>query len=164
MSKLIELAYKKHKTWINIVTSFGCPENITEDIVQEMYIYLIRYEREGKDLWYGNQVNYYYVFKQLRGIYVQYLRSASKIKKVSLDEIQEQFQEIDPLEYEEQYEKFINSYLSASDDLHWYDKKVFEFIAKGTSVAELSRNTKIGYYSLYNTYNTVKDKLKNDLL
>jgi lambda repressor-like predicted transcriptional regulator len=41
---------------------------------------------------------------------------------------------------------------------------VFEFIAKGTSVAELSRNTKIGYYSLYNTYNTVKDKLKNDLL
>jgi hypothetical protein len=69
-----------------------------------------------------------------------------------------------PLEYEEQYEKFINSYLSASDDLHWYDKKVFEFIAKGTSVAELSRNTKIGYYSLYNTYNTVKDKLKNDLL
>jgi lambda repressor-like predicted transcriptional regulator len=54
--------------------------------------------------------------------------------------------------------------LSASDDLHWYDKKVFEFIAKGTSIAELSRNTKIGYYSLYNTYNTVKDKLKNDLL
>jgi hypothetical protein len=41
----------------------------------------------------------------------QYLRSASKVKKVSLDEIQEQFQEIDPLEYEEQYEKFINSYL-----------------------------------------------------
>ena len=123
MSKLIELAYKKHKTWMNIVKSFGCPDNITEDIVQEMYIYLIRYEREGKDLWYGNQVNYYYVFKQLRGIYVQYLRSASKIKKVSLDEIQEQFQEIDPLEYEEQYEKFINSYLSASDDLHWYDKK-----------------------------------------
>jgi hypothetical protein len=156
--------YKKHKTWMNIVKSFGCPENITEDIVQEMYIYLIKYEREGKDLWYGNQVNYYYVFKQLRGIYVQYLRSASKIKKVSLDEIQEQFQEIDPLEYEEQYEKFINSYLKVADDLHWYDKKVFEFIAKGTSVAELSRNTKIGYYSLYNTYNTVKDKLKNDLL
>jgi lambda repressor-like predicted transcriptional regulator len=42
--------------------------------------------------------------------------------------------------------------------------KLITIIAKGTSVAELSRNTKIGYYSLYNTYNTVKDKLKNDLL
>lgn len=164
MSKLIELAYKKHKTWVNIVKSFGCPESISEDIVQEMYIYLIRYEREGKNLWYGEQVNYYYVFKQLRGIYVQYLRASSKIKKVSLEDIDKQFEEIDPLEYEEQYEKFLNSYLNASDDLFWYDKKVFELIAKGKSVAELSRDTKIGYYSLYNTYNAVKDKLKDKLL
>jgi len=37
-------------------------------------------------------------------------------------------------------------------------------IAKGKSVAELSRDTKIGYYSLYNTYNKVKNKLKDDLL
>ena len=164
MSKLIEEAYKKHKTWMNIVKSFGCPDNITEDIVQEMYIYLIRYEREGKDLWYGDQVNYYYVFKQLRGIYVQYLRASSKIKKVSLDDIDKQFEEVDPLEYEEQYDKFLNSYLNASDNLFWYDKKVFELVAKGKSIAELSRDTKIGYTSLYNTYTTVKNRLKNNLL
>ena len=42
MSKLIEKAAEKHQTWINIVNSFGCPKNISEDIVQEMYIYLIR--------------------------------------------------------------------------------------------------------------------------
>lgn len=165
MSHLIEQAAKKHKTWINIVNSFGCPKNISEDIVQEMYIYLIRYEKEGKNIWYdGDEVNYYYVFKQLRGIYVSYLRSNSKITKVSLDEIDKQFEEIDPKEYEEQYEEFLNGYLRAVDDVYWYDKKVFELIAKGKSVAELSRDTKIGYYSLYNTYHKVKNKLKEDLL
>ena len=168
MSKLIEEAYKKHKTWINIVKSFGCPENISEDIVQEMYIYLIRYEKEGKNIWYeDNEINYYYIFKQLRGIYVAYLRSNSKITKVSLDELNEidkQFEEIDPLEYEELYEEFLNGYIRAVEDVYWYDKKVFELIAKGKSVAELSRDTKIGYYSLYNTFNKVKNKLKDDLL
>lgn len=168
MSELIKEAYKKHSTWINIVKSFGCPENITEDIVQEMYIYLIRYDREGKNIWHEKgEVNYYYVFKQLRGIYVAYLRSNNKVKKVSLDELNEIdkiFEEIDPLEYEQQYEDFLNSYLKVSDDIYWYDKKVFEIIAKGKSVAELSRDTDIGYYSLYNTYNKVKNKLKDELL
>jgi|TARA_R110001592_G_scaffold340038_2_gene628012 DNA-binding phage protein len=165
MSKLIEKAAEKHKTWINIVNSFGCDKNISEDIVQEMYIYLIRYEKEGKNIWYeNNEVNYWYIFKQLRGIYVSFLRVNSKITKVSLDEINKQFEEIDPMEYEEQYETFLNSYLRAVDDVYWYDKKVFELIAKGKSIAKLSRETKIGYYSLYNTYNKVKNKLKNELL
>lgn len=168
MSNLIKEASKKHQTWINIVKSFGCPENISEDIVQEMYIYLIRYEKEGKNIWYeDNEINYYYIFKQLRGIYVAYLRSNSKITKVSLDELNEidkQFEEIDPLEYEELYEEFLNGYIRAVEDVYWYDKKVFELIAKGKSVAELSRDTKIGYYSLYNTFNKVKNKLKDDLL
>ena len=168
MSKLIKKAAEKHQTWINVVNSFGCPKNISEDIVQEMYIYLIRYEKEGKNIWYEDgEVNYYYIFKQLRGIYVAYLRSNGKIIKVSLDdldEIQKSFEEIDPLIYEEQYEEFLNNYLRAVDDVYWYDKKVFELIARGKSVAELSRDTKIGYYSLYNTYNKVKDKLKDELL
>ena len=168
MSKLIEKAAEKHKTWINIVNSFGCDKNISEDIVQEMYIYLIRYEKEGKNIWYeNNEVNYWYIFKQLRGIYVAYLRSNSKIKKVSIDnlkEIETHFQEIDPLIYEQQYKEFLNSYLKVVDDIYWYDKKVFELIAKGKSVAELSRETNIGYGSLYNTYNKVKNKLKNKLL
>ena len=165
MSQLIKETAKKHQTWINIVNSFGCPKEISEDIVQEMYIYLIRYEKEGKDIWYEDrEINYYYIFKQLRGIYVAYLRQNSKITKVTLDKIDKQFEEIDPLIYEEQYKTFLNNYLRAVDDVYWYDKKVFELIAKGKSVAELSRDTNIGYYSLYNTYNKVKNKLKDDLL
>ena len=38
--------------------------------------------------------------------------------------------------------------------------KVFELINAGESIAELSRKSYIHYYSLYNTYKKVKNKLK----
>ena len=39
MSKeVITLIAKKHNTWVDIVTTFGCPKRIAEDITQEMYI------------------------------------------------------------------------------------------------------------------------------
>ena len=44
--------------------------------------------------------------------------------------------------------------------MYWYDKKVFEIIEAGDSVAKLSRKSGIPYYSLYNTYTKVKQKLK----
>ena len=45
--------------------------------------------------------------------------------------------------------------------LYWYDRKIFEIINGGESIAELSRKTNIPYYSLYNTYKKVKTRLKS---
>ena len=44
--------------------------------------------------------------------------------------------------------------------MFWYDKQVYELIEQGNNISELSRKTKISYYSLYNTYTKVKNKLK----
>ena len=45
-------------------------------------------------------------------------------------------------------------------EMYWYDRKVFEIINGGESIADFSRKSKIKYYSLYWTYKKVKDKLK----
>ena len=165
MSKLILKAAEKHKDWIKIVKSFGCPPEIAEDIVQEMYIYLINYEKKGIDIWYNDdEVNYYYIFKQLRGIYIAYVRSEKKVTKVGVEHIQNNVQDISPQEYESQYRNNLDAYNEAIEEVYWYDRKVFELIAQGKSVAELSRDTSIGYYSLYNTFNKIKATLKNKLL
>jgi len=47
--------------------------------------------------------------------------------------------------------------------MRWYDAKVFDIINSGESISELSRKSDISYYSLYNTYNKVKQKLKEHL-
>ena len=46
------------------------------------------------------------------------------------------------------------------EDLHWYDKKVFNLIQNEYSITELSKKTTISYHSLYNTFRKVKDRLK----
>ena len=58
--------------------------------------------------------------------------------------------------YDESYEKV----KEALNQMWWYDRKVFEIINNGESIAEFSRKSYIQYYSLYNTYRKVKDKLK----
>ena len=47
--------------------------------------------------------------------------------------------------------------------MYWYDSKVFALVASGKSVASLSRDTKISYYSLYNTYRTALKHIKEQL-
>ena len=49
------------------------------------------------------------------------------------------------------------------DKVYWYDKKVFDLISEGMSIAELSKKSGISYYSLYNTYKNVKSLIKNNI-
>ena len=75
------------------------------------------------------------------------------------EEIQEFDQnEIDEKEYQEREDK-VGEVMS---NLYWYDAKVFELIASGKSVASLSRETKISYYSLYNTYRNALKYIKEN--
>jgi len=164
MSKtLLELAYKKHKDWINITKSFGCNPSSAEDIVQEMYIQLHNDIVKGLDLSFNGDINHYYCYKVLRGIYCNIYKKESKQIKLYLEDIDELKQAdnlgIDEVEYALRKQQ-IDSIL---DDMYWYDKKVFEICASGKSVAALSRDTGISYYSLYNTYTNAKKYIKEKL-
>jgi DNA-directed RNA polymerase specialized sigma24 family protein len=155
----VELAYEKHNQWVEIVQTFGGLNNEEcEDLVQTMYILLIKNAQKGIDYMYNDEINYYYVFKILRGLYVDLIRKKSKVKLVSLENI-EPVTEIDHNNYDEVYNKLQD----ILKDMYWYDKKVFEIIEDGTNISELSRKSKISYYSLYNTYKKVKQKLKDNL-
>tara|TARA_R110000782_G_scaffold165863_1_gene257860 strand:+ start:659 stop:1159 length:501 start_codon:yes stop_codon:yes gene_type:complete len=163
MEKDIENLYLKHKIWIKIVKSFGCNNSIAEDIVQEMYIKIILKIKDGLDIKYNeNEINYFYIFRTLNSLYIDLKRKNKNIYKMDIEHISEKLlaskvfileQELD---YEEKY-KLVEKEL---DKLYWYDKKVFEIINGGESIASLSRKTHIAYYSLYNTYTKVKIKLK----
>ena len=159
MKTPVELAYDKHNQWVEIVQTFGGLNNEEcEDLVQTMYILLIKNTQKGIDYMYNDEINYYYVFKILRGLYVDLIRKKSKVKLISLENI-EPVTEMDHNNYDEVYNKL----QEILKDMYWYDKKVFEIIEDGTNISELSRKSKISYYSLYNTYKKVKQKLKDNL-
>ena len=164
MKSLVELAYDKHKDWINIVKSFGANKNYAEDIVQEMYIQLICDIQKGLDLWYNDDINTYYCYKVLRGIYLNTHKKQARMLKTYIEDIEGEIKQIDDLGIDEiQYAKNKKAIDKILSEMRWYDSKVFTLVASGQSVASLSRDTKISYYSLYNTYRNalkhIKDKL-----
>ena len=155
VQKTMILVAAKHKDWLEIVSSFGCNQEQAEDIVQEMYLkIMLLMERKGLDIMYNDEeINYYYIFKTLRTLFYDLKRKGKNITMVSMDDIHLTTSDVN---YQEPYDK-IQEELSK---MFWYDRKVFEIINEGESIAEFSRKSLIHYYSLYNTYNKVKSKLK----
>ena len=152
----MRLLAKKHKIWIRIVKSFGCNHTIAEDIVQEMYIKIHYRLKDNLNIMYNeNEVNYYYVYRTLQTLFYDLKRKEKNITLINIDDVNIETAASD-VDYIKQYDK-IQEELSK---MFWYDRKVFEIINEGESIAEFSRKSMIHYYSLYNTYNKVKERLK----
>lgn len=154
------LVAKKHKEWIKIVISFGCDKEIAEDIVQEMYIKIQLKLEKGLDIMYGKEINYYYIFKTLKSLFYDLKRKGKNITIVNIEDNINNFNTEMDINYDSEYEKITDSL----SEMYWYNRKVFEIINGGEKIAELSRKSGIPYYSLYNTYNKVKSKLKKLLI
>ena len=155
--KILKQIANKHNDWVNIVRSFGCNNETAEDIVQEMYIKVQLKLEEGLDIRYGDDdFNYSYVFRILRNLFIDLKRKESKVHIVDIDKVKEDFSVDENTDYDKALEKIQNQ----MDQLFWYDKKVYQIIDDGSSIADLSRKTHIPYYSLYNTFKKVRKKLK----
>ena len=107
----------------------------------------------GLNIMYNDEINYYYIFKVLKTLFIDLKRKGKNITMVNLDDVHLTSNDID---YQESYDKI----QLALSKMYWYDRKVFEVINDGESIAEFSRKSYIHYYSLYNTYHKVKSKLK----
>ena len=154
--EVILLLAKKHKTWINRCCSFGCNKMIAEDIVQEMYIKVIPKIEMGLDIIYhDNDINYYYIFKVLKTLYIDLKRKGKNITIVNIEDIN-----LSQYDYDVDYDEAYGKIKDELKTMFWYDRKVFEIVNEGESIADFSRNSYIEYYSLYNTYRKVKEKLK----
>ena len=157
---VLNLIANKHKDWIKVVQSFGCNKDTAEDLVQEMYIKISLLIAKGTDIMYNNEeVNHFYIFRTLRTLFLDLIRKENKVTLIAFDSLNHSLNTEELVNFEESYNKFLNNL----DKMHWYDKKVYEYIDAGESIAALSEKTKISYYSLYNTYRKVKKILLNKL-
>jgi len=155
-TKKIKQIAKKHQTWITIVISFGAKENEAEDIVQSMYLKIIKKLDEGLNIDFNDDYNYFYIFKTLRSIFLDIKRKESKMPTIPIDNVQL----TDYIDEDKNIQKIYEKIEKELDTLYWYDKKVFQLIQSGESIASLSRKTGIAYHSLYKTYISVKSKMK----
>ena len=153
------LVAKKHDTWVDIVSTFGCTRTVAEDITQEMYIKIQLQVEKGLDITYQDDINYYYIFKTLKTLFLDLKRKQKGIIIVNIND-----------EYVKNLGKaiatedvnFDSAYQDVEEELskmYWWNRKVFEIVNEGESIAEFSRKSKISYTILYNAYRKVKKKL-----
>mgnify|MGYP000577812259 FL=1 len=153
------LVAKKHNTWVDIVSTFGCTRTIAEDITQEMYIKIQIQVEKGLDITYEDDINYYYIFKTLKSLFLDLKRKQKGIIMVNIND-----------DYVKNLSKaiatedvnFDSAYEDVEEELskmYWWNRKVFEIVNEGESIAEFSRKSKISYTILYNAYRKVKKKL-----
>jgi DNA-directed RNA polymerase specialized sigma24 family protein len=156
---MLEKIYKDHQKWLNMVKKFGCNEQEAEDIVGDMYAIIGKMLNNGLDISYGDEVNYFYIYRTLKTSFLQLKNKQKKENAVPLDLIVdlESGKYIDFESVNQEVEKEL-------DTFHWYDKKVYNLIQYEYSIRELSEKTNISYHSLYNTYRGVKKKLKEKIL
>lgn len=160
MSKeIMILVAAKHDTWVDIVSTFGCTKTVAEDITQEMYIKIQLQVEKGLDITYEDDINYYYIFKTLKTLFLDLKRKHKGIVMISVDdEYKKVFENIESTEdvnYDVAYDKIKEEL----DKMYWWNRKVFEVVNEGESIAEFSRKSKISYTVLYNAYKKVKNQL-----
>lgn len=156
---MLEKVFESHKKWINTTLKFGCSKDEAEDIVSNMYLVIGKMLKKGLDISYGDEVNYYYIYLTLKTSFLQMCNKKKKHNKVPLDLVLE----IESGEYID-FDSADQVLQKELDELHWYDKRVFDLIQNEYSITELSKKTNITYHSLYNTYRKTKDKLTKKIL
>lgn len=161
-SKWLSIVAKHHKEYVAMVKSFG--ERVYyEDIVQEMYLRILKYTNPDAIIKDG-KVSKAYIYLVLKSIFLNYARTKSKIDKVSIDETGQ-------LRYEETDFELIATQTRIDSlielemcNWEWYDRRLFEvYISDDKSMRQLAKETGISVTSIFNTIKNCKSKLRNIL-
>ena len=131
--------------------------------MQEMYLKAHTLINKGVDISYGEEINYFYIYKILRSLFLDLCRKEKKITKVNVEYLERFVDEEEVREYKD-IEGKMKELDTLVDKLYWYDAKVFRLLTEDNmSIAELSKKSGISYYSLYNTYKNVKSLIKKEI-
>tara|TARA_R110001592_G_scaffold258294_2_gene522110 strand:- start:2200 stop:2814 length:615 start_codon:yes stop_codon:yes gene_type:complete len=175
---LLKIVCKYHKEWIEIVERLG-GGLYSEDIVQEAYIKIVKYNYGSKIVNKG-KVSKGYMYFVLRSIFINYIKQANKVRKVNIDmlynisgktwfldesnnnhntrnlinktkEIQQDVVCEDIIR-ERAYGRICDKIDKELESWHWYDKKIFE-VYRDTplTIRGMAKETKISTVNIFHT-------------
>lgn len=157
MDELNKLALR-HEKWCALVLRMGCNKSDVEDIVQDSYIRIYEYLKNGVDIKYGDDdVNEFYFYLTLRSVYVNSVKK-NKIKFIDaemetldhiLSNIRDEFIDCEEEEAFASLEKKIYREINTWDN--YYQRIFVGYYTTNMSLRKMSNETDIGFSSLYNS-------------
>jgi hypothetical protein len=167
--RLIDRLAEKHYDWIRMSKSFGANSEQANELVQSMYVRLVKYvDADSERIMYTkDKINTYYVYVTLRNLFLSNAHSYKKDADLlheggkSFDEYMHE--ELD-MHYEEAHKVLFDKIDAVVNDWYWYDKKLWSihFYDK-VSMRGIASDTKISLSSIFNTLKNGKEKVRNEV-
>lgn len=146
-----------------MVKSFGCPDDLVEDFVQEMYLRMHKYVATPEKILYGEEINTFYVYVTLRNMYTDYAKNKNKFKIVSEGFVDRPQVDYEAEEYELILQDLTQNIWDEVEQWHWYDAKLFKiYMTTEMSMRDLSKETTISLRSIFNTLKNGKQRIKDN--
>lgn len=169
---MLELLAKNHELWLRMVLSFGCPSDVAEDLVHEMYLKLHRLiEDEQKIMYDDEDVNKFYIYITLKNLYLDYAKAKSKYRFVDIDDYLErndvEDEGFDDKDNEMDYAlgSLVESITSEINSWNVYHAKLCNTYFKGDmSLRDISSISKISLTSIFNSVKNYRKILKDKFM
>lgn len=144
--------------------SFGCDDESANELVQEMYMKMIRHVDNVNRIMYSEEeINTYYVYLSLRNLYLDGFHRYNRDGHFQIkDSVDKEFSEPNMDEILSK-ESLLGKIEDVVSDWYWYDKKMWDihFYDK-KSMRKISKETKISLSSIFITLSNAKERIREE--
>lgn len=147
---------------MQVAINFTQDIDTAEDLTQELYLYLMQMKDINK-IRYNNTVNLFYLYKTLKSKFLNGIKQSNKIQVLP---IEEDFIEIEDIEYDEAKDQEFEIMLEATKhlletDVHWFDSKLLQtYLYEDHSIASLHKATGISKSSIWSSLDKTRKYIK----
>ena len=159
---MLEKVAEKHKEWVRMAISLGCPLSTSEDVVQECYLRLHKYREtaESKVISPEGEVNSWYMFGVVRNTLRTYMKTESFYIPFE-DFYYEKAQEDVSEDYERKYQELMDNIRLEVDSWGAYNSKLFNLYFKtDLSMRKISDGTDIGLTHIFSSLTRFREKIQ----
>lgn len=164
-----------HNRWYSMALSICGDEQLSMDIVQEMYLRIDKYVKdESKVIDENGDVNPFYIYVTIKNIYFKMFNDSKRVKLVQLrdDDFFYEYEfddqsniltetvedENKKQQMEEAFQKTVDRIMQEAKSWHWYDEKLFKlYFLTDMSLRDVAKKTNISLTSIYNSVKNYKE-------
>lgn len=122
---MLEKLAVHHTLWLKMLNNLGCDYELSQDLVQDMYLRLHKYVKNEQDIMYGNDVNKYFVYRTLTNMYLTTMKRDSKYNFTDLTDQHLVANDDYDTEEDAYFENLLEDIKDYVGDWTTYDKALF---------------------------------------
>lgn len=140
---MLDEIVKKHKLWLSMAIGICKDTDLANDLVQEMYIKILSYNKELND---------FYIYYTIKHIFIDYLRTNERRTKAE-NKYNYLYTEINEIQLEENEEKKI------PDCLTWVEQQIL-IHRHDKSCRDIEKEFNINFLKVHRIEKKAKEKIK----